>query len=132
MNKSALILLKNPEGHILLQLRAAGDDSYPLHWDFSAAGGIDEGEEPLAAAMRELQEEIGIQAELQFVAEDTYKEDAVFIYTGLIKSEEDFQLDSTEVERVKFFPPELIQHMIGSCEKFHPEFLYIFNTYFNK
>jgi len=57
---SAVILVINSEHKLALQLRAAHDDSYPSHWDFSAAGGIELNEPPMLAAVRELYEEIGV------------------------------------------------------------------------
>lgn len=55
---------------VLLQKRSARKDSYPLCYDISAAGHTKAGDECEAAAYRELEEELGIQAlpgELKFV-----------------------------------------------------------------
>ena len=51
---SAVVLVFNSENNLALQLRAAHDDSYPGHWDFSAAGGIEAHETLVDAAIREL------------------------------------------------------------------------------
>lgn len=50
------------DAHVLLQKRAADKDSFPSCLDAACTGHIDSGEEPLAAAVRELSEEIGVQA----------------------------------------------------------------------
>lgn len=52
------------DGHtqLLLQKRSAHKDSNPGCYDISSAGHIDAGDEPLPSAMRELSEELGIQA----------------------------------------------------------------------
>ncbi len=45
---------------VLLQKRAADKNTWPNYYDISAAGHIDLGEDPITAALRETQEEIGI------------------------------------------------------------------------
>ena len=52
------------DGHtqLLLQKRSAHKDSNPGCYDISSAGHIDAGDEPLPSAIRELSEELGIQA----------------------------------------------------------------------
>jgi isopentenyldiphosphate isomerase len=52
--------LANGQPEILLQKRAATKRTWPNRYDISAAGHIDLGEEPLAAALRETSEEIGL------------------------------------------------------------------------
>ena len=47
---------------ILLQKRSANKDSHPGCLDISSAGHIAAGDQPLASALRELEEELGIQA----------------------------------------------------------------------
>lgn len=47
---------------ILLQKRSAWKDSHPGCYDISSAGHIGAGDEALASALRELEEELGIQA----------------------------------------------------------------------
>ena len=47
---------------ILLQKRSAHKDSHPGYYDISSAGHIAAGDQPLESAMRELEEELGIQA----------------------------------------------------------------------
>ena len=47
---------------ILLQKRSADKDSFPGKYDTSSAGHIAAGHEPLESALRELSEELGIEA----------------------------------------------------------------------
>lgn len=51
----------NSKGQLLLQKRALGLRSAPGKWDDSAAGHVDEGEEYLPSARRELAEEMGVK-----------------------------------------------------------------------
>lgn len=53
-------VLVNPEGKILVLRRSKTDPHAPGRVDFPG-GGVDEGEELLAAAVREIQEETGIE-----------------------------------------------------------------------
>lgn len=46
--------------NVLIQKRAADKDTFPNFWDISVAGHISAGEKPLSAALREVEEEIGL------------------------------------------------------------------------
>lgn len=48
---------------VLLQKRAANKDSFPGRFDTSSSGHMQAGDAPLESALRELSEELGIQAE---------------------------------------------------------------------
>lgn len=48
------------DGHILLQKRAKGKDTFPSLWDVSVAGHMGAGESVLKSALREVKEEIGL------------------------------------------------------------------------
>lgn len=48
------------KGEILLQYRSAKKSTFALKWDVSVAGHIGAGEDPIHAAVREIEEEIGI------------------------------------------------------------------------
>jgi len=54
---------------LLLQKRSAHKDSHPGCYDISSAGHISAGEEMLPSALRELKEELGIEATLQDLRE---------------------------------------------------------------
>lgn len=126
--ESSVILVFNDRNELLLQQRSFKDDKYPGHWDFSAAGGIDPGEDSHEAAKRELSEELGIEASVEFIAEELYQdnksEDKLFIYRA--KHNGPFKPDyEKEVEKVRFFSLDEIEQMLNSGEKFHPEFPFL-------
>ena len=58
------VIRKSAKGYdVLLQKRSMVKDSYPGLYDTSSAGHIPAGDEPLTSAIRELKEELGIEAE---------------------------------------------------------------------
>lgn len=64
-----IIREQDGKAQLLLQKRSAEKDSFPGRFDTSSAGHIQAGDEPEESAIRELHEELGIQAskeELQF------------------------------------------------------------------
>ncbi|QLA16080.1 NUDIX hydrolase [Desulfolutivibrio sulfoxidireducens] len=62
-HRSVLILVYNPQGKVYLQKRAASKAVYPGRYDVSASGHVKAGESRLEAAIRELDEELGIAAD---------------------------------------------------------------------
>ena len=103
---------------LLLQKRSAGKDSYPGCYDVSSAGHIPAGCDYLESAVRELKEELGIQAEpdeLTYVGlrEELDKTEfygkiffnheisKVYAYHKTIK-EDDLVLQASEVESVRW------------------------------
>lgn len=61
MRVIANTILRNKEGKYLLQMRDNKAPTFPLKWVFFG-GGVDPGEEPLTAAIREMEEELGIKS----------------------------------------------------------------------
>jgi isopentenyldiphosphate isomerase len=125
--KSSVILIFNDKAELALQLRAAQDDSYPSHWDFSCAGGMEVGEVPYETAVRELQEEIGIAGNPQPIGEilyrDEFKED--YLYLFRLTHNGPFIPDPKEVTDEQFFSLDQVNQMIHSGMSFHPEFLFV-------
>lgn len=52
-----------PEGKLLLQQRGENKETHPLLWDVSVAGHVGAGESIIEAAIREVEEEIGLSLE---------------------------------------------------------------------
>ena len=63
MHRAVHMLVSNSSGEVFLQKRAATKDTNPNCWDSSAAGHVDSGELYLQAAVRELEEEIGVRCD---------------------------------------------------------------------
>lgn len=67
-----VVLVFNAKGQLYIQKRSPTADTCPNMWDHSAAGHVDENEEPDQAAKRELLEELGIKAK-QLIPISIYK-----------------------------------------------------------
>ncbi|MBC2607711.1 NUDIX hydrolase [Pelagicoccus albus] len=61
-HRAVHVLIFNDEGEVFLQKRAMSKDSWPGAWDSSCSGHVDQGEDYLTAAHRELDEELGYTA----------------------------------------------------------------------
>lgn len=122
---------------VLLQKRSRQKDSYPGCYDISAAGHLSAEEEYLPTAIRELREELGIEAtekELHFVGMHQAKREeifhgqpfkdheisAVYLYDGGEIQIEDLKLQKEEVESVRWMDyqecrEKLMKHEMESC-----------------
>ncbi len=133
--KGAVVIISNDKGSIALQLRAAHDNSFPSHWDFSAGGGVEDGEDEKKSTEREIKEELGIEARVDFMAKrrctypawkpGTTRDNDLWIYKA--RHNGPFMPDAQEVEKVEFFTIEEVKRMIEHGEKFHPEFVLAWN-----
>ena len=61
-HRTVHVWLSNGRGDVLFQKRAATKESYPDKWDVSAAGHVESGESSIDAAIKELREELGVDA----------------------------------------------------------------------
>ena len=117
------IVRKKDSGYdVLLQKRSRNKDSFPGMYDTSSAGHIPAGEEPLPSALRELKEELGIEAgpeDLRYAGmfHGQYEKEfhghvfrdneiaRVYVYDRPVAAEE-LTLQESEVEEVRYFDLE--------------------------
>ena len=117
------IVRKKESGYdILLQKRSMEKESFPGMYDTSSAGHIPAGEEPLPSALRELKEELGIDAEPEDLAfagtfriqyEKTFhgrlfkdnETTRVYVYTAPV-DEKSLTLQAAEVDEARWFDLE--------------------------
>ena len=109
-HRAVHILVFNNLGELFLQKRSPWKDRHPRLWDSSAAGHVDAGEDYDAAANRELQEELGVTAELTRViklpaSERTGQE---FIWLYQARHDGPFELARSEIEYGEFFPTDVV------------------------
>ncbi|MEC3966904.1 NUDIX hydrolase [Flagellimonas halotolerans] len=68
------VWLYTPDGRVLIQQRGKNKATHSLHWDVSVAGHVAAGEKIISAAIREVEEEIGIQvSETELESLGTFK-----------------------------------------------------------
>jgi isopentenyl-diphosphate delta-isomerase len=60
MTSNVLVFIFDHKGDVWVQLRPQSKKHYPGRWDISACGGIESGETPEIAAVREVKEETGL------------------------------------------------------------------------
>ncbi len=65
MHRAVHILLFNRGGELFLQKRSLVKDENPGLWDSSAAGHVDSGEDYAACARREINEELGVDGDIE-------------------------------------------------------------------
>lgn len=113
---SCFIWVINKDEKILLQQRPANTKKMPNMWG-TTAGGVLAGETSLEGALRELKEELGIDAtkeELEFIGSNKRINDYVEVW--LCKKNiniNELKLDQTEVQDAKWFSIEEFEKMLN-------------------
>lgn len=104
----------NGTPEVLVQKRSATKETWPNLYDISAAGHIDVSEQPLAAAVREVSEEIGIKvvgADLQLIGlakiymtapSGSIENEFQWLYLYELTGDVEFSLQTDEVESLQW------------------------------
>lgn len=120
------IFLFGTSGELLLQKRSRWKDRHPLLWDSSAAGHVEIGEEYDQTAVRELNEELGVDATLKRIGRLPASEQTGQEFIWLYRGEHDgpFPFNRDEITAIKFFPVVVINRWTRrKPEDFAPGFL---------
>jgi 16S rRNA (adenine1518-N6/adenine1519-N6)-dimethyltransferase len=125
-HRAVHILLFNANGDVFLQKRSRWKDRHPLVWDSSAAGHVNTGEEYDAAALREMDEELGVSTELKRItklpASEQTGQEFIWLYRG--RHDGPFRLAPPEIEHGEFFPVALVSDwMRARPDDFAPGFV---------
>ncbi|MDA8089492.1 MAG: NUDIX domain-containing protein [Nitrospiraceae bacterium] len=115
IHRVAHVLVFNRKGEILLQKRSMNKDVAPGRWDTSVGGHVDPGESPEAAAIREMKEELGVEAALDFLHSykhsNPYETELVYTFRAVIESGFDFNRE--EIEEIRFWSLDEITNTAG-------------------
>ena len=131
-HRAVHILIFNSLGELFLQKRSPWKDRHPLLWDSSAAGHVEAGEEYDATAIRELEEELGVTAELTRVAKLPASERTGQEFIWLYRAQHDgpFTLAPSEIEHGEFFPTNVVSEWVKARPAdFAPGFLECWKVY---
>lgn len=113
-HRAVHILVFNHLGELFLQKRSSRKDRHPRLWDSSAAGHVDAGEDYDVAANRELQEELGVSAELtrlvKLPASETTGQEFIWLYHA--RHDGPFELARSEIEYGEFFPTDIVSDWV--------------------
>ena len=119
LHRIVVIAIIDKEGHILMQQRAKNKETNPGKWDVSVAGHVSAGQTSLQAAIREVEEEVGIhleEKELEYIL--TYKKESIVMEHFISNHIFDFYLvkrNKIDLEQVKIQKSEVEQ--VKLCNK---------------
>jgi 16S rRNA (adenine1518-N6/adenine1519-N6)-dimethyltransferase len=115
-HRAVHVFVLNKHGELWLQLRSHLKDVHPLRWDSSAAGHLDAGESYAAAAVRELQEELGIEAATEHVGDIPATERTGWEFVELHRARHNGPMNYApdEIASGAFFRAEQIQDWIAA------------------
>jgi isopentenyl-diphosphate delta-isomerase type 1 len=106
------ILLFNSKGELFLQKRSMSKDIQPGKWDTSVGGHLDSGESYEEAALREMKEELGIEADnLTFIHKYLHSNsiESEYVSTYISVYNRDITIEKSEIEEGSFFTLEKIE-----------------------
>lgn len=119
------VVVEDPDGHLLLQKRSNVTKLYPGRWDVSVGGHVDEGEDYLEAAKREMAEEIGLN-DVKLKELGNYRRNSQFewrqlnrfyrVYKTVVPKTTKFNPEADEVAELRWFTVAEIQRMLKEDE----------------
>ncbi len=117
LHKVVHILVFNTAGALLLQKRSMNKDVAPGRWDTSVGGHVDYGEKLGAAALREMQEELGVTPEnglqqlYSYIHANDYESELVFTYRCM--HDGPFSFNHDEIDEIRFWT---IDELLGMLD----------------
>lgn len=117
LHRATHVLVFDQAGRVFLQKRSLLKDSAPGCWDSSCSGHLDTGEDYLAAAVRELKEEIGVSAEpaqlrSHFKLPPCADTGWEFVMIFSLRHQGPMITNPAEIERGEWFEPELLDQAL--------------------
>ncbi|MCA9309329.1 NUDIX domain-containing protein [Candidatus Saccharibacteria bacterium] len=131
----AMIWVKDTEGNHLLEQRALTKEIHPGTWTPACVGTVTATDTPLETAVRELEEEIGLDVkpeDLKVVGSICYKDPQhgsryafAYLLTIAHQPAESFSIQKEELEQVKWYTDTEISQLHSE----HPELIPIYEQY---
>lgn len=132
LHRAVSIFVFNTRGQLLMQLRTATKDQYPLCWTSSCSGHVDAGEDYATAAQREMVEELGLTVKLTELAKFDGGPETANEFTVLYSATADAipAAEPEEIERVEFVDVDEVARQIAETpDNFTPPFRTFFDWY---
>ena len=132
LHRAVSIFVFDSGGRLLVHRRSASKDEFPLKFTSSASGHVTAGETYDETAPRELREELGLVASLEFLARFRASPETAHEHTALYKAvtEETPVPDPGEIaELVWWGVDELAARVAERPEDFTPPFRVLFRWY---
>lgn len=129
LHKVVHVLVFSPEGALLLQKRAMTKDVAPGRWDTSVGGHVAPGEDNLTAALREMEEELGVlpasspEYLYSYIHANPYESELVFTYSTVHAGP--FRFNREEIDEIRFWTIAEIQAVLDEAalsDNFKSEF----------
>lgn len=117
LHRAVHVFAVNRKGEILLQRRSLLKDNHPGVWDSSVSGHLDAGEDYEIAAVRELEEEMGIHGVVpEEIARISARESTGWEHIRLYRCRYDgaLRFPCAEIEAAAWFPPSEVQAWIDA------------------
>lgn len=132
------IFVKNENGEVLLPVRSAKKRYLPGGYDFSCGENVLSGEDYYEAALRGVEEELGILGEL--VEEGVFSPDegrGLFcfgkVYSLLINSDQQVRVNTDEIDRIEWKAVEQIRELLRvNSGKFKRDYKSLFEMVFGE
>ena len=136
------LIVVDESDRILLQKRGPDVATHPNLWDFSAGGHVDEGEDYAVAALRELQEELGLTgfdlheldySRLVLTTKGLRLERFVKLFEVTVPVDIPITIEPAEVSEARWFTEdEVRQLLVDDPAIFTPHFIESLETYYLK
>jgi isopentenyldiphosphate isomerase len=122
------VLVFDSRDRLLLQKRSLNKQVAPGKWDTSVGGHVDCGESLMAAAQREMKEELGISPEpprfiYQYIHSNDFESELVSTY--ICRHDGEISHNPQEIDEVRFWDLEDIETRLGAgifSDNFEDEF----------
>ena len=114
LHRAVHIFVFNTRGELFLQRRSRWKDMHPLRWDSSAAGHVNAGQNYEGTAPREIEEELGVQTEVELLGAIPPSAATGWEHVRLYRAQHEgpFKLNPAELDGGGFFTLEQIERWV--------------------
>ncbi len=123
IHRAIAVLIFDNKKNLLVQRRSVTKDTSPGCWSHGVGGHVAYGEEYLAVAVREIQEELGIEVnsnKLQFldkiICTSSWEKEMTSVYKLLLKTTSLLHPNQEEVSEIRFVDISMLKEMMKTQE----------------